>query len=112
MSWLTLPRAVQLALVLVLVGCSVNTQEREQTLDLTRGEITLCGSGADQFGTVNFSLSCSERSRGDFNLATALLYSFEYTEAEKVFAKVIDEDPGCAMAYWGAAMCNFHPLWA
>jgi tetratricopeptide (TPR) repeat protein len=42
----------------------------------------------------------------------ALLHSFEYDEAEKVFAKIIDEDPACAMAYWGVAMCNYHPLWA
>lgn len=33
-------------------------------------------------------------------------------EAEKVFAGIMDKDPGCVMAYWGAAMSNFHPLWA
>jgi hypothetical protein len=82
-----------------------------KSLDLTRGDIALCGSDNGQFGTVAFNLSCSEKARKNFNLATALLHSFEYTEAEKVFAKVIDDDPGCVMAYWGAAMCNFHPLW-
>jgi hypothetical protein len=40
-----------------------------------------------------------------------LLHSFEYDEAEKVFARIIDANPGCAMAYWGVAMSNFHPLW-
>src|SRR5580765_7324226 len=83
-----------------------------KSLDLNRGDIALCGSGNGQFGTVDFSFSCSEKARVDFNLATALLHSFEYPEAEKVFAKVIDEDPNCVMAYWGVAMCNFHPLWA
>ncbi len=39
------------------------------------------------------------------------MHSFEYDEAEKVFAKVIDKEPGCAMAYWGVAMSNFHALW-
>lgn len=86
-------------------------EEAVKSLDLTRGDIALCGSENGQFGTVAFSLSCSEKVRPDFNLATALLHSFEYTEAEKVFAKVIDEDPECVMAYWGAAMCSFHPLW-
>lgn len=47
----------------------------------------------------------------DFNLGVALLHYFEYHEAEKVFAKIIDEDPDCAMAFWGVAMCNFHALW-
>jgi hypothetical protein len=32
------------------------------------------------------------------------LHSFEYDDAEKVFAKIIDENPECAMAYWGVAM--------
>ena len=26
--------------------------------------------------------------------------------------RVIDGAPDCAMAYWGVAMSNFHPLWA
>ena len=99
-------------------------ESRLNELDLKRGDIALCGSANGQFGTVAFSLSCAEKARPNFNLlscaekarpnfnlATALLHSFEYTEAEKVFADVIDEDPGCIMAYWGAAMCNFHPLW-
>jgi len=83
-----------------------------KSLDLTRGDIALCTTGKNQFGTVAFSLSCSEKVRENFNLATALLHSFEYTEAEKIFAKVIDVDPECVMAYWGIAMCNFHPLWS
>ncbi|HEY5748626.1 MAG TPA: hypothetical protein VIU12_21295 [Chryseolinea sp.] len=86
-------------------------QSEIKLLDLAQGEIALCGSGAGQFGKVSFSQACSEKVKDDFNLATALLHSFEYTEAEKVFAKVIDADPECVMGYWGAAMCNFHPLW-
>ena len=82
------------------------------SIDLVRGDIALCGNGETQFGKVEFGLSCSEKVRANFNLATALLHSFEYGEAEKVFAKVIDEDPDCLMAYWGVAMSNFHPLWA
>jgi len=89
---------------------AVFTQEL-QSLNLTRGEIALCGSDAS-FGKVEFGLSCAEKVRANFNLATALLHSFEYAEAEKVFAKVMEEDPECLMAYWGVAMSNFHPLWA
>lgn len=82
------------------------------SLNLNRGDIALCGSENAILGKVDFGLSCTEKVRGNFNLATALLHSFEYAEAEKVFAKVIDEDPECLMAYWGVAMSNFHPLWA
>lgn len=104
-----------LLLLSVLTGCQTNKDAGQlklqiQAINLSRGEIALCGSG--QFGKVDFSLSCQEKVQADFNMATALLHSFEYAEAEKVFAKIIDEDPQCLMAYWGAAMSNFHPLWA
>ncbi|MEJ7643424.1 MAG: tetratricopeptide repeat protein [Chryseolinea sp.] len=99
-----------------LVACS-DKKNNEQiiteinNLDLTRGDIALCSSRDGEFGTVSLNLSCSDKVRANMNLGTALLHSFEYTEAEKVFAKVIDEDPRCVMAYWGVAMSNFHPLW-
>ena len=86
-----------------------NTIPELVNLNLLRGEILLCGSG--DFGDVSFSFSCSYETREDFNLAISLLHSFEYEEAEKAFAKVIDADPNCAMGYWGVAMCNFHALW-
>jgi tetratricopeptide (TPR) repeat protein len=113
----TLHQSFYCILLLLLLSCQqnrVSEQRRNelQSLDLNRGEITLCGSGDGMFGKVEFGLSCLEQVRADFNLATALLHSFEYTEAEKVFAKVIDADPECLMAYWGVAMSNFHPLWS
>jgi hypothetical protein len=72
-----------------------------------------CGpQDGEMFGTVSFSASIPDSLQKDFNIAVALLHSFEYDEAEKMFAKVIDRSPDCAMAYWGVAMCNFHALWA
>lgn len=76
---------------------------------LVRGDLLLCGDG--QFGEVSFSLSCDYEIRDAFDLAVSLLHSFEYAEAEKAFAKVIDVDPECAMAYWGVAMSIYHALW-
>jgi len=87
------------------------SEELISQINLKRGEAISCGAPDKQFGSVNFEMTCNERSKNDFNLAIALLHSFEYDESEKVFAKIIDEDPSCAMAYWGVAMCNFHPLW-
>ena len=80
------------------------------SLDLLRGELLLCST--EQFGEVNFSLSCNYETRVTFDLALSLLHSFEYAEAEKAFVKVIDADPECAMAYWGVAMSIYHGLWA
>jgi tetratricopeptide (TPR) repeat protein len=107
-----------LTAILVTLACCETKKDRGllerelKSIDFMRGEIALCGSEDAQLGKVEFALSCLENVRTNFNLATALLHSFEYAEAEKVFVKVIDEDPQCLMAYWGVAMSNFHPLWA
>jgi tetratricopeptide (TPR) repeat protein len=87
------------------------TTEAINAIDLKKGKIILCGPPDKQLGRVTFKTSCSEKTKPDFNLALSLLHSFEYDEAEKVFARIIDAEPGCAMAYWGVAMCNYHPLW-
>src|SRR5882724_1096065 len=110
-------KAYWLFLILpLLVSCKIKNKnissEDIKAINLKRGEIVLCGPPDKQFGSVAFDITCSKKVKNDFNLAVALLHSFEYDEAEKVFAKIIDAEPGCAMAYWGVAMCNYHPLWA
>jgi tetratricopeptide (TPR) repeat protein len=81
-------------------------------LNLKRGELIACGSPEKQFGSVGFVSSCSPEVKKDFELGVALLHSFEYDESEKIFARIIDQQPACAMAYWGVAMSNYHTLWA
>lgn len=99
---------------LVVMACGVPqtpSQDVIADLNLKRGKVTSCGPEM-KLGAVDFETSCSDAVGKDFDLAVALLHSFEYDEAEKVFAKIIDKEPACAMAYWGVAMSNFHPLWA
>lgn len=81
-------------------------------INLKRGALISCGPEVGQLGTVSFDFSGSNNVKKDFNLGIKLLHSFEYDEAEKVFASIIDQEPTCAMAYWGVAMSNFHPLWS
>jgi hypothetical protein len=104
------------ALLLLLPGCNrsqnIPSSDAIKDIGLKHGEVVLCGSADKQFGRVDFETSCSPEVKSDFNLAIEMLHSFEYDEAEKVFAKIIDKDPGCAMAYWGVAMCSNHPLWS
>jgi hypothetical protein len=92
-------------------GESGPSKELISQINLKRGEVISCGTSDKKFGSVDFEMTCTEKSKNNFNLAIELLHSFEYDESEKVFAKVIDENPECAMAYWGVAMCNFHALW-
>src|SRR5258708_6153118 len=102
--------------LLTIVSChgkgNTPTTDTLEDFNLKHGEVVLCGPPDKQFGSVDFKTSCSEKVKKEFDLAVALLHSFEYDEAEKAFAKIIDEEPECAMAYWGVAMCNYHPLWA
>lgn len=98
----------------LLIACAGHTTPSAKLLDelqLKRGQIIACGPPDKEFGTVDFHITGSKQAQEDFNTGVALLHSFEYDDAEKAFAKVIDESPDCAMAYWGVAMCNFHPLW-
>ncbi len=90
----------------------VPADESTAGMDLRNTKVASCGTSQNEFGAVEFATSCPDKVKPDFNLAMALLHSFEYEEAEKVFAKIIREEPQCAMGYWGVAMANFHPLWA
>ena len=62
--------------------------------------------------TVHFANSCGEQVRERFDHGITMLHSFEYPETTRIFGSIIDEHPDCAMAYWGAAMSIWHPLWA
>ena len=65
----------------------------------------------EKLGTVHFEITATADIQKAFDHAVALLHSFEYEEAETAFRKIADTDPQCAMALWGIAMCNYHPLW-
>jgi len=67
---------------------------------------------SEELGQVNFPISCGSAAQKQFNHALALLHSFEYPEAERAFSEVSAADANCAIAYWGMAMSNYHPLWA
>ena len=62
-------------------------------------------------GNVTFSITCSPDVQSDFARGVALLHSFFYEEARRVFTSVAERDPKCAMAQWGIAMTWWHPIW-
>jgi len=55
--------------------------------------------------------SCAPAVSGDFDQALALLHNFWYARALEAFTAVTRRDPGCGLAYWGAAMTYNHPFW-
>src|SRR6516165_10620 len=62
-------------------------------------------------GHVHMDISCSPAVSRNFDIALALLHNFWYPRAISTFDQVIQADPECAMAYWGAAMTYNHPFW-
>jgi len=64
-----------------------------------------------QLGEVHFPNSCHEAVQKKFNRAVAMLHSFWYEMVAARFTEITQQDPSCAMAYWGIAMSHYHPLW-
>jgi tetratricopeptide (TPR) repeat protein len=62
-------------------------------------------------GKVEFPISCAPSVQPEFSRGVALLHSFFYEEARRVFTSLAENDPRCAMAQWGIAMTWWHPIW-
>ena len=87
-------------LILIIVGVSSPAQQKQSPIEHIHG-----------VGHVHMDVSCSPSLSADFDFALALLHNFWYARALEAFNKVIQADPQCAMAYWGAAMTYNHPFW-
>ena len=67
----------------------------------------------ERLGIVDFPISCGWRVQPDFTRATALLHLFQFADAETGYRGIIEQDPDCAIAYWGVAMSRLrNPLYA
>lgn len=62
-------------------------------------------------GRIEFPISDDAAVRPEFERGVALLHSFFYEEARRIFTGVAEKDPTCAMAQWGIAMTWWHPIW-
>ena len=49
-------------------------------------------------GKIDFPVSCVPEARPEFDRGVALLHSFFYEEARRIFTAVAEQDPKCAMA--------------
>lgn len=65
----------------------------------------------ERLGSVNLPISCTPDAQKTFNAGVALLHNFQYQEADQTFSQAAQQDPTCAMAYWGKAMALYHQLW-
>ncbi len=69
------------------------------------------GAPPAHLGHVRFPTSCTRPAAAAVERGVALLHSFWYEEAGKVFHQAASADSACAMAYWGEATSLLHPLW-
>ena len=65
----------------------------------------------DALGKVNFPISGSSEAQSRFERGLALMHHMMYVQAEKEFTALANLEPNLAMAHWGIAMTQFHPLW-
>ena len=63
-------------------------------------------------GVVEFETSCDASAEADINNGVAHLHHMMYDVSAQAFAAAAEADPECAMAHWGLAMTQLHPLWA
>jgi tetratricopeptide (TPR) repeat protein len=75
----------------------------------------LCAGGLaareGDLGRIDFPTSGSEKAREHFLRGALLLHSFEFDDAGEEFRLAEKAQPDFAMAYWGEAMTENHPLW-
>jgi tetratricopeptide (TPR) repeat protein len=58
----------------------------------------------DKLGKVTFPTSCDPKVQSQFERGVAMLHSYWFIQARKTFEAVLQQDPNCAIAYWGIAL--------
>lgn len=62
------------------------------------------GQQDQQLGKVSFPTSCAPTVQAEFDRGVAMLHSYWFLIARRKFEAILQQDPDCAMAYWGVAM--------
>jgi tetratricopeptide (TPR) repeat protein len=76
--------------------------------------LVLCATSAaaqQDFGEVSFMNSGPSSAQADFLHGLAQLHNFEYDDAAEHFRKAQQIAPDFALAFWGEAMTQSHPVW-
>jgi tetratricopeptide (TPR) repeat protein len=62
------------------------------------------GQQDEKLGNVAFATSCDPKVQAEFNRGVAMLHSYWFLIARRTFESILQQDPNCAIAYWGVAM--------
>lgn len=87
---------------LLMAVLSVSAQDLETALD---------DIDPATLGEVDFATSCNAEGQAAFEVGLLLLHHMMYQQSDAAFRASAATDPDCAIAQWGIAMAQFHPLW-
>src|SRR6185436_2367855 len=66
--------------------------------------VGLTHEAPEKLGKVVFPTSCDPKVQADFERGVAMVHSYWFGPARKTFETVLQQDPRCAIAYWGIAI--------
>jgi tetratricopeptide (TPR) repeat protein len=58
----------------------------------------------ERLGKLGFPTSCDPKVQAEFERGVAMIHSYWFLIARRTFEGVLQQDPNCAIAYWGIAM--------
>jgi tetratricopeptide (TPR) repeat protein len=58
----------------------------------------------EKLGKLSFPTSCDPKVQAEFERGVAMIHSYWFLIARRTFESVLQQDPNCAIAYWGVAM--------
>jgi tetratricopeptide (TPR) repeat protein len=58
----------------------------------------------EKLGKLSFPTSCDPRVQAEFERGVAMIHSYWFLIARRTFENVLQQDPSCAIAYWGIAL--------
>ena len=92
-------------LVVLLLLCSAATFSQQSA------QLSSQKGAQREFGEVSFMNSGPAAAQADFLHGLAQLHNFEYEDAAEHFRKAQQTAPDFALAYWGEALTQNHPVW-
>ena len=62
------------------------------------------GQQDEKLGKLSFPTSCDPKVQAEFERGVAMIHSYWFIYARRTFEGVLQQDPSCAIAYWGIAL--------
>ena len=91
-------KLISLAAMLGVFGANYVCAQQPQSAG------SVAPAGVEKLGKVNFPTSCDPKVQAEFERGVAMLHSYWFNYAGKTFRAILQQDPNCAMAYWGVAV--------